>query len=95
MRIAKVDANQKAIVRALRQLGFKVAHTHTLGKGVPDILVGGWRGDGKPALLWCEIKTAKGELTPDEAAFHKRWAGLPVVIVREVGDVLEWYDRFR
>lgn len=93
MRAARVDANQRTIVLALRRLGFKVAHTHQLGHGVPDILCGGRKRDGTPALLWCEIKTEKGKLTNDEADFHRKWAGLPVVIVREVEDVLAWFGK--
>jgi len=37
---AKVDANQKQIVNALRKCGYSVLHLHTLGKGAPDIVVG-------------------------------------------------------
>ena len=41
MRIrARVDANQKKIVSQLREIGCSVLHTHQLGKGAPDIIVG-------------------------------------------------------
>ena len=98
------DANQKEIVRRLRELGYLVAHTHAIGKGAPDILVGGWARNrdqgtdispvvGESMLLWCEIKTEKGKLTDDEAEFHRKWAGLPVVVVRSAEDVLRWFER--
>ena len=41
MRIkARVDSNQKDIVSQLRKIGCSVLHTHQLGKGAPDIIVG-------------------------------------------------------
>ena len=36
----RVDANQKEIVQELRKRGISVLHTHQLGKGAPDIIVG-------------------------------------------------------
>lgn len=38
-RFARTDANQPEIVKALREHGFHVAHTHTIGKGFPDVVV--------------------------------------------------------
>ncbi len=37
---SKVDANQKRIVKMLRDLGCSVAYLHEVGSGVPDLLVG-------------------------------------------------------
>ena len=42
---AKVDSNQKDLVKQLRDLGAEVQHLHQLGGGVPDILVA-FRGAG-------------------------------------------------
>lgn len=36
----RADANQPQIVSALRAVSASVAHTHTIGKGFPDIVVG-------------------------------------------------------
>jgi hypothetical protein len=36
----RVDRNQPEIVDALRQAGASVGHTHTVGQGFPDIVVG-------------------------------------------------------
>ena len=40
MRACKVDANQAAIVKALREYGCSVTHLHRVGDGCPDLLVG-------------------------------------------------------
>lgn len=36
----RVDRNQPEIVKALREQGASVAHTHQIGQGFPDIVVG-------------------------------------------------------
>jgi hypothetical protein len=38
--------------------------------------------------LKLEIKAATGTLTGDEQEWHKRWKGLPVVVVRTPEDAL-------
>lgn len=38
--IKNIDKNQPEIVKAVRATSASVAHTHTLGKGFPDIVVG-------------------------------------------------------
>lgn len=82
-RAARVDANQKAIVRALRQAGATVQHLHTIGQGCPDLLVG-FRED----TFLLEVKTKRGKLTSDEADWHLMWRGSVVWIVRCVEDAL-------
>jgi hypothetical protein len=90
---ARADANQPEIVECLRALGYKVAHTHTLGRGLPDIIVAGYHyGDRRRALLWVEIKSPRGRLTGDEKTFFAEWSGEPVIIARSVTDVLEWFE---
>jgi hypothetical protein len=80
MRAAKVDSNQVEIVSALRKVGCCVMHMHTLGKGVPDILV------ARRGRLWLvEVKGPKGKLTPGQEAFHAAW---PVHVVRSVDDAI-------
>lgn len=39
MRIRRVDANQAAVVKALRKIGAAVTPIHVVGKGVADLLV--------------------------------------------------------
>lgn len=55
MRSAKVDANQPAIVTALRKAGAMVRATHAAGDGFPDLVVafrGAWH------LLECKSDAA-------------------------------------
>ena len=87
-RIAKVDANQKEIVVALRKMGATVQHLHTLGKGCPDILVG-FRGRN----YLFEIKDggkvpSKRKLTPDEEEWIRAWNG-HVSIIEKFQDAFE------
>ena len=86
-RIARVDANQKAVVAALRAAGATVQHLHSVGQGCPDILVG-YRG--RNYLL--EIKDGdkppnKRRLTRDEGRWHRRWRG-QVAVVESVAEAL-------
>jgi hypothetical protein len=81
-RASRVDANQREIVQALRDVGALVQHTHELGRGCPDLLVA-FRGH----LYWMEIKTPTGTLTADEREWHRDWAGT-VYVVRSVDDAL-------
>jgi len=86
-RAARVDANQREIVAALRQAGVSVQPLHTVGKGCPDLLCGVW---GTNLLI--EIKDGQKvpsarKLTPDEAAWHQSWRG-QVAIVESVDDAL-------
>jgi hypothetical protein len=88
MRIKKVDANQKEIVEGLRKYpGISVAHTHILGDGFPDIVVG-CRG----VNYLFEIKDGSKppsarKLTEDETLWHGRWGG-QVNIVMNLEDIL-------
>lgn len=85
---ARVDANQRQIVAALRAIGATVQLLHTVGRGVPDLLVG-FRGINY--LL--EIKDgakppSKRRLTPDERRWHELWRG-QVAVVSSVDEALE------
>ncbi len=89
-RAAKIDSNQKEIVKVMRQMGASVLHLHGVGKGCPDALVG---RAGKNLLV--EIKDgslapSKQRLTPDEQRFHDTWAGQVAVItsVKEAVDLV-------
>lgn len=68
---AKVDLNQPEVTKRLREFGISVELLHTLGGGVPDLLlgVGGWN-------FLIELKSsAKGKLTKDELEWHSTWGG--------------------
>lgn len=87
MRRARVDDNQKEIVADLRKVGCTVEHLHTVGKGVPDLLVG---YAGKNHLL--EVKDGNKppsarRLTPDQELWHAGWRG-NVFTVTSTADAL-------
>lgn len=73
-RAAKVDLNQKQIVRELRALGFSVRHTHTIGQGFPDLVI----GMGGITML-VEVKQEGETLTPDEREFFDTWGGAVII----------------
>ena len=76
MRAAKVDANQSEIVECFRKLGFSVQTLHTVGQGVPDLLIG---KHGKNWLI--EVKDGvKKKLTCDQEKWHSEWKGQVAVI---------------
>lgn len=73
---SRVDANQPAVVKALRAIGASILYTHQL-KNCFDILVG-YRG----RTFLMEIKASeKEQLTPGEAEFRRTWCGSPYHIV--------------
>ena len=74
-RNARVDANQKEIVKALRAAGASVQHLHTVGKGCPDLLVGfRWQN------FLFEVKYEEGSLTKAESEWIGEWYGQVEVI---------------
>jgi hypothetical protein len=105
---AKVDKNQKGIVKALRLLGYHVTLLHRLGKGVPDILVAGYSFRyGVVALLLVELKTEEGELTEAEKKWHEEFRAsflarigetppdddLPLLVASTLEEILDWFGR--
>ena len=68
--IARTDANQVEIVKALRDMGANVMILAQLGGGIPDLLCGYL---GKTYLWECKVKG--GGLTDDEAEFFANWRG--------------------
>lgn len=86
-RAAKIDANQPAIVLALRAAGASVLCLHTLGGGCPDLACG-FRG--RNYLI--EVKDgarppSQRRLTADESRFFQEWRG-EVVVVNSVDEAL-------
>ncbi len=76
----RIDSNQPEIVKALRQAGALVNHTHTIGHGFPDLIVA-----HKGKLFLLEIKDgslppSKRRLTPDEVRWHSDWAGYVSIV---------------
>jgi hypothetical protein len=89
-RAAKVDRNQASIVERFRALGWSVQPLHTVGAGVPDLLVSGILSGGE--LMGCrmtypvEVKAEQGTLTKDQKHWFALWRA-PVFIVRTFEDV--------
>ena len=79
---AKVDDNQRVIVAALRTAGASVKPLHTVGRGVPDLLVG-FRG----ANYLLEVKAKRGKLTAAQVVFFDEWRG-SACVVRSTDDAL-------
>jgi len=87
MRAAKVDANQSAIVSALRKIGATVQPLHTVGKGCPDLLVG-LRGMNLLLEVKDGSKPPSGQkLTADQVVWHRDWCG-QVEVVNSVEQAL-------
>lgn len=84
---AKVDANQKSVVDALRAAGCSVRSTAALGNGFPDLLV------ARNNCMWLlEVKDGEKcpsarKLTPDELKFREMWKA-PVFVVQNIGEAL-------
>lgn len=87
-RAAKTDANQPAIVSAMRKAGATVQSLAAVGDGVPDLLVG---HKGKTALV--EVKDGSKppsarQLTPDQKKWHAEWQGGTLAIVSDIDSAL-------
>jgi Holliday junction resolvase len=72
-RAAKIDANQEAVVIALRAAGAKVQSLAAVGKGVPDLLC---KYQGSIYLI--EVKDGRKppsqrKLTEDQVKWHEEW----------------------
>lgn len=86
-RAARIDDNQKEIVKALRNIGASVKHTHMV-KGFVDIVV-----SYRQQTYLIEIKDGKKKpsarrLTPDEQDFHDNWQA-PVYVVESIAQALD------
>jgi hypothetical protein len=86
-RAARVDANQPAIVEALRKVGATVQPLHTVGQGCPDLLVG-YAGHNHVLELKDGSKPpSRRKLTADELEWHDSWRGR-VFVVHDISEAL-------
>ena len=83
-RASRADATQPEIVSALRAVGAEVTHLHTVGQGVPDLLV--WF---RRQWFVIEAKRPGGRLTADELDYGLRHPG-GVGVVFDVEGALNW-----
>lgn len=77
----KIDANQTAVVSALRAAGATVQSLAAVGGGVPDLLVG-----YKSHTILMEVKDgnkppAQRKLTEDQLKWHGAWNGGTLCVV--------------
>ncbi|MBO2009199.1 hypothetical protein [Hymenobacter negativus] len=72
--VARVDANQPAVVAALRGIGASVLHLHTLPNCF-DILVGFRKRDFIMEIKDGSLPESKRQLTEGEAKFRDEWRG--------------------
>lgn len=87
-RAAKIDANQQAIVQAMRQAGASVQSLAAVGCGCPDLLVG-YRG--RTALVECkdgDKPPSKQVLTEDQLKWHGAWRGDTLAVICDVDSAL-------
>ena len=78
-RAPKVDANQQAIVAALRSVGAAVQSLAGAGEGVPDLLVFYRR-----AIYLLEVKNSAGRglrFTPAQVKWRERFEGASIVVM--------------
>ena len=83
---ARVDTNQKEIVKSLRKIGATVQPLHSVGEGCPDLLVG-YRGIN----FLIEVKNLDGfgnKKTPAQIEWHDEWRG-QVNIVTSVSEAID------
>lgn len=96
MRIRRADANQKAVIAALRSVGATVVSLHAVGGGVPDLLVG-YRGETyllelKGSKSASSSKTGGGKKTiPRQEAWRAAWRGRAVRILEDEDDLAAFY----
>jgi hypothetical protein len=87
----KVDKNQVAVVKTLRDYGAQVFHLHTVAHGIPDIMC-----CYADQTILMEIKNgADKKLTPDQIKLFANWRGGPLHRVNsceEAINVLKLYE---
>ena len=87
----KVDKNQVAVVKTLRDYGAQVFHLHTVAHGIPDIMC-----CYEDQTILMEIKDgADKKLTPDQIKLFANWQGGPLHRVNsceEAINVLKLYE---
>ena len=94
---ARVDANQKEIVQQLRKIGISVLHTHQLGRGAQDLVLG-YRNSNFMIELKDGNKTkSQQKLTPDEVQFQEKWNGNYAVCnsIEQILTLIDYVDEGR
>lgn len=90
-----VDANHRAVVRALEMCGASVEPVNGSRAGFPDLLVGIFGITELVEVKDGEKKPSARRLSPAQEGWHARWRGRPVVVVESVDEALQLVDRLR
>jgi Holliday junction resolvase len=81
----KVDKNQNDVVKALRDYGADVFLLHTVGGGIPDLLV-----CYEEQTILIEVKDGEDKkLTPQQVTLFESWKGGPLHRVNSVQNAIE------
>ena len=81
----KVDKNQVAVVKTLRDYGAQVFHLHTVAHGIPDIMC-----CYADQTILIEIKDGEDKkLTPLQIKLFANWQGGPLHRVNSVQEAIE------
>jgi hypothetical protein len=87
----KVDKNQAAVVKTLRDNGADVYLLHMVGKGIPDLLVA---YEGHTILI--EVKDGVNKVfTPNQLKFIATWKGGPLHRVNNEQEALEVLNLYK
>lgn len=104
MRWGRTDANQAAIVAALRRCGASVVDLSGVGNGFPDLIVGRRTSlcascgkNAGPSNLLIEVKdgskpASARRLTEDQERFHASWKGR-IWIVKSQQEIIDIMER--
>jgi hypothetical protein len=84
---AKTDRNQQEIVRAFRQIGATVQVLSSVGKGMPDVLVGYMGVNVLVEIKDGSLPPSKQKLTADQVKWHANWGG-QVCVANSIDDAV-------
>lgn len=84
----RVDSNQAALVKELRQMGLSVAVTSSLGHGFPDIICGFLGVNYMLEVKNPDKPPSARVLTGDEQQFADNWKG-QIATVMTLADCLK------
>jgi len=93
-RAPRLDANQQAIVEALRTIPDVSCYSLAgVANGIPDLLVGVHQQTYLVEVKDGEKAPSAQTLTPDQVRFIGNWTGSPVVVLTSVDTAISWVSR--
>ena len=91
----KVDKNQAAVDKTLRDNRADVYLLHMVGKCIPDLLVS-YEGHTKGHTILIEVKDGVNKVfTPDQLKFIATWKGGPLHRVNNEQEALEVLNLYK